>query len=730
MKQRTKNKMSLKAVLIVVMLIVAFILPSMANIPTVNADTVYLVVFELNGGYRVGGGELAQYVVSGSYAEEPLVEKVGCHWAGWDYGKGGGYGAVRITSDLIVYALWVETTVFNVIFDYNGGYRVGGGAYTQQLNWGENAVPPIVERNGYTFTGWLGDYTNINCSRIIYAQWVENENNPIYTVTFNPKGGTLVRGGELVQYIKIGCDAILPVLEREGYAFLGWYEGWQNITSDRTIESHWVNYKAEFVVNFDLNGGKRISGGYETQSLALGESAYPPIVVRDGYTFAGWIGNYTNVTSSCTVFAQWEGEYTVVFNAGDGYAQWLGGGWLTQSVASGGSAIAPIFVREKYIFTGWDKSLDNITSNCTITAQWELDTANFFAVTFDLAGGTQVGEGELFQLVYRGESANLPIVEREGYIFTGWLGDYTNVTSSRTITAQWEKVYTVIFNPNGGTYLGGGELVQYIRTGSNAIEPTVSREGFAFTGWSDSYIKITSDRILTAQWKQDNTTYNITFDLNGGTWQEGGGALVQSVITGGSAIEPTVTREGYILYGWYGIFNNVTSDKTIIAQWKEAYTVTFNLNGGTWKKGGGELVQTVITGGSAVAPMAARDGYVFIGWSSTFTNINSNQIITAQWREIPQEPPEEDDFTKTLTATITPANADNKLVDWTVSWANDATRKDEDVSQYIIITPSSSDGLTVVVTCLKAFAGDTIIITVTTRDGNYSAQCTVTYSST
>lgn len=135
-------------------------------------------------------------------------------------------------------------------------------------------------------------------------------------------------------------------------------------------------------------------------------------------------------------------------------------------------------------------------------------------------------------------------------------------------------------------------------------------------------------------------------------------------------------------------------------------------------------------GEDAVPPVAVRNGYVFIGWEGDYTNVTSDRIITAKWRELSQDLPSEGELTKTITATITPANADNKLVDWTVSWANDATHKDEDVSLYIIISPSSLDGLTVVVTCLKAFAGDTIIIIVTTRDGNYSAQCTVTYSST
>ena len=88
---------------------------------------------------------------------------------------------------------------------------------------------------------------------------------------------------------------------------------------------------------------------------------------------------------------------------------------------------------------------------------------------------------------------------------------------------------------------------------------------------------------------------------------------------------------------------------------------------------------------------------------------------------------EDGSVSKTLTATITPASAENKKVNWSVSWADDAALKDKNISEYITVTPASDGALTATVTCKKAFRGSMAIVKVVTRDGGYTATCTVAY---
>lgn len=61
-------------------------------------------------------------------------------------------------------------------------------------------------------------------------------------------------------------------------------------------------------------------------------------------------------------------------------------------------------------------------------------------------------------------------------------------------------------------------------------------------------------------------------------------------------------------------------------------TVTFNLDSKAVLVSG-DLVQTVATGGNAVAPVIkANAGFVFLGWDAALTNITETQTITAVYK--------------------------------------------------------------------------------------------------
>lgn len=83
----------------------------------------------------------------------------------------------------------------------------------------------------------------------------------------------------------------------------------------------------------------------------------------------------------------------------------------------------------------------------------------------------------------------------------------------------------------------------------------------------------------------------------------------------------------------------------------------------------------------------------------------------------------------TVTATITPSNAVDKTVDWSVSWANAESEfaTGKTVTDYVTVTPESDGALTATVECKQAF-GEQIILTVVSS--NYSdifANCTIDY---
>ncbi|MBR7177541.1 MAG: hypothetical protein IKD26_04955 [Clostridia bacterium] len=69
-----------------------------------------------------------------------------------------------------------------------------------------------------------------------------------------------------------------------------------------------------------------------------------------------------------------------------------------------------------------------------------------------------------------------------------------------------------------------------------------------------------------------------------------------------------------------------------------------------------------------------------------------------------------------ITATVTPADAIDQEVDWTIEWNNASSTwaKGKNVTDYVTVTPTSDGALTANVACLQAFA-EKVIVTVRLR---------------
>ena len=101
----------------------------------------------------------------------------------------------------------------------------------------------------------------------------------------------------------------------------------------------------------------------------------------------------------------------------------------------------------------------------------------------------------------------------------------------------------------------------------------------------------------------------------------------QTVRYGYSAIAPTgISRKGHTFTGWKGEYSNVTSDRTIVAQFKRnSYKVTF-----VDKDGNIVDTQSVLYENDAIAPTPpeAEAGYVFAGWDNEdYKNVQGNVVF-------------------------------------------------------------------------------------------------------
>ena len=82
-----------------------------------------------------------------------------------------------------------------------------------------------------------------------------------------------------------------------------------------------------------------------------------------------------------------------------------------------------------------------------------------------------------------------------------------------------------------------------------------------------------------------------------------------------------------------------------------------------------------------------------------------------------------------ITASVTPADAFDPEVDWSVAWANSSSAwaSGKTVTNYVTVTPTSDGALTANVECLQAF-GEQVIVTATSRDNpSVEGSCTADY---
>ena len=72
---------------------------------------------------------------------------------------------------LVIFLLSTKTKdYFTVEFRLNGGVLISG-SLKQTVKYGENAKPPVVNKDGEMFLEWSDDYTKITKNMVIYAIW-------------------------------------------------------------------------------------------------------------------------------------------------------------------------------------------------------------------------------------------------------------------------------------------------------------------------------------------------------------------------------------------------------------------------------------------------------------------------------------------------------------------------------------------------------------------------------
>ena len=203
-------------------------------------------------------------------------------------------------------------------FPYNKDAIPASIVVTMTVTYTAVPLPDDPVKEGYNFVGWYYDeaFTRPYDNAPIYAdtQLYAKFEIKTFTVTFNSAGGSAVAS----QTVNWNTPATLSTPTKEGYTFLGWYNGntkytTQGITANTTLTAHW-SIKA-FSVTFDSAGGSAVA----SQTVEWNNPVAVTTPTRTGYTFLGWYNGETKyagqaITADTTLTAHWEIlRFTVTF---------------------------------------------------------------------------------------------------------------------------------------------------------------------------------------------------------------------------------------------------------------------------------------------------------------------------------------------------------------------------------------------------------------------------------
>lgn len=238
-------------------------------------------------------------------------------------------------------------------------------------------------------------------------------------------------------------------------------------------------------------------------TLSLQKDGYTGRLYRDA-DFLKPLTKDSKVKNGDTVYVKWTiNKYTVTFMDGEKVLR------AYTNVQHGDTVTAPeVPEKDGKTFKGWDKPFNNVTSDLTINAVYDVDT---FTVTFK--DGEKVLET---QTVEYEAAATAPDTDRlsppEGMHFAKWDKDFSKVTEDIEVSAVYEfNKYTVTFK-NGETTI----KVVEVKHGDPATPPNVVDTATKkFVGWDNSFDNVTSDIIVNAQF--ETKKFMLTFINYDGT---------------------------------------------------------------------------------------------------------------------------------------------------------------------------------------------------------------------
>gem|GEM_PF-6899392 len=480
---------------------------------------------------------------------------------------------------------------YTISFATDGGSNVA----TMSQKYGTAvSTPEIPTKSGYIFEDWYSDigltkpytFSTMLAENItLNAKWNPNPNTAYsvehYQQNVSGEGYTLKDTENLSGTFDTKVTANPKTYG--GFSFNRNVEDTAStgtLVADGSLKLKQYYDRESYTLTFEPENGDNNM----VETVKFGAVISNPMVVKTGYTFAGWgkTDDETMPSANKTYTAQWTvNNYSLEFNSN--------GGSTVDKITQAYDTIvkAPtIPTKAGYIFAGWYGDSNFIkpytftmpAESITLYAKWNPDPNMAYIVQHYLQNVS--GEGYKLKDTENLTGTYNTTVKATAKTYGGFSFNHNVVgtVSSGTLAADGSLMlkqyydrdsYTLTFEPENGD----NNMVETVKFGAVISNPMVVKTGYTFAGWgkTDDETMPSANKTYTAQWTVNN--YSLEFNSNGGSTVD---KITQAYDTIVKA--PTIpTKAGYIFAGWYGdsnftklyTFATIPAESiTLNAQWK------------------------------------------------------------------------------------------------------------------------------------------------------------------
>ncbi len=532
----------------------------------------YRISYELNGGINAENPD--GYDVSDLPVSLHAPSRTGYIFKGWYMGENRVLAIpVGTTGNVVVSAKW-EPITYTIDFDTNGGlptlssidYTIESDSFTLQE----------ITKVGYTFDGWYNGETKVTeittgtyGNMTLVAKWTAD----LYTISYDLADGVNSPENPTSYTIESGLIT-LKNPTRDGYTFLGWYNGEQLVTiiDSNTLEN--ITLTAKWKITTD-HEGTEVDPYSVDDALKVAGTLTKGNSTADKYYIKGIVSEITELSTSygnATFKITVDGKTILVFRAKNEGNQNF-------------TSTDDLYVGDEVVIYG---NITNYNGTLEITNCYVV--SNNKVARPEPIEEPEVVDKTLQEIIDMDDATNKEASYKITVIVLGWGKSLTSYDAAANkygnmIVSDLEGLNKIVVfgatatipalvwdSTNGKyTYTNKQDFL------TNAITKSINiGDTLELIVIRDSYNGSTQlNAIVTKVTPKPVVTSNIVFDLDGGICDN----LPTTYEEGKELVLPTPTKDGYDFLGWeYNgtvitvIAPTMTGDIALKAKWQEEDT--------------------------------------------------------------------------------------------------------------------------------------------------------------